>query len=92
MAFPAGKCLAPDYEELNHLTEAPMIKVSKRKDQTRLRRIALAAQGLLQSQPFGRGLSDTHKAIQHIGYVQIDTISVVERAHHHVLRSRVPNY
>ena len=69
-----------------------MIKVSKRKDQTRLRRIALASQGLLQSQPFGRGLSGTHKAIQHIGYVQIDTISVVERAHHHVLRSRVPNY
>jgi uncharacterized protein YcaQ len=69
-----------------------MIKVSKLKDQTRLRRIALAAQGLLQSQPFGRGLSGTRKAIQHIGYVQIDTISVVERAHHHVLRSRVPNY
>ena len=69
-----------------------MIKVSKRKDQTRLRRIALTSQGLLQSQPFGRGLSATRKAVQHIGYVQIDTISVVERAHHHVLRSRVPNY
>jgi len=69
-----------------------MIKVSKLQDQIRLRRIALAAQGLLQSQPFGRGISGTRKAIQHIGYVQIDTISVVERAHHHVLRSRVPNY
>lgn len=32
------------------------------------------------------------KAIAHLGYVQIDTISVVQRAHHHVLWSRVPNY
>jgi len=27
-----------------------------------------------------------------IGYVQIDTISVVQRAHHHVLRSRLSDY
>jgi len=32
------------------------------------------------------------KAIEHLGYVQIDTISVVARAHDHVLRTRVPNY
>ena len=32
------------------------------------------------------------RAIEQIGYVQIDTISVVERAHHHVLGSRVANY
>lgn len=34
----------------------------------------------------------TAEVIRHLGYVQIDTISVVERAHHHVLWSRVPNY
>ena len=34
----------------------------------------------------------TLRAIEQIGYVQIDTISVVARAHHHVLRSRVGNY
>lgn len=32
------------------------------------------------------------EAIQQIGYVQIDTISVVQRAHHHVFQSRVPHY
>lgn len=32
------------------------------------------------------------QAIQHLGYVQIDTISVVERAHHHTLYNRVPHY
>jgi len=32
------------------------------------------------------------RAVKRLGYVQIDTISVVERAHHHTLWSRVPNY
>ena len=58
----------------------------------RLRRIALDAQGLLRNATFGRGRSGALKAIEHLGYVQIDTISVVERAHHHTLWARVPNY
>jgi hypothetical protein len=32
------------------------------------------------------------QAIESIGFIQIDTISVVERAHHHILWSRVPGY
>ena len=64
----------------------------KQGDLPKLRRIALGAQGLLRDAPFGRGISGARKAISHIGYVQIDTISVVERAHHHVLRARVPNF
>ncbi len=47
---------------------------------------------MLQRSPFGRGLSGARKAIEHMGYVQIDTISVVARAHHHVFRSRIPNF
>lgn len=58
----------------------------------KLRRIALERQGLLRREPFGRGVGATLKAIEQLGYVQIDTISVVERAHNHVLRSRVPNF
>ena len=58
----------------------------------KLRRWALARQGLNTSAPFGRGKNAVARAIEHMGYVQIDTISVVERAHHHVLRTRVPNY
>ena len=30
--------------------------------------------------------------IEHLGYVQIDTISVIERAHHHVFWSRNQKY
>ena len=58
----------------------------------KLRRIALNQQGLLKTNHFGRGKRATLRAVEQLGYVQIDTISVVERAHHHVLWSRVPNY
>jgi len=54
--------------------------------------LALSKQGLTSQQQFGAGLSGTRRAIEHLGYVQIDTLSVVERAHHHVLWSRVPGY
>ena len=68
------------------------VEIKTAAERARLRRFALGAQGLLQREPFGRGLSGARKAIAHLGYVQIDTISVVERAHHHVFRSRVPNF
>ncbi len=58
----------------------------------KLRRIVLERQGLLHSAPFGRGLRGTLAAIERLGYVQIDTISVVQRAHDHVLAARVPDY
>ncbi len=60
--------------------------------QGKLRRIALDHQGLLGRSPFGGGAKATLRAIQRLGYVQIDTISVVARAHHHVLQTRVPDY
>jgi len=69
-----------------------MIKIKHPQDLIRLRRLALKAQGLLQAQPYGRGKAGALAAINHLGYVQIDTISVVERAHHHVLHSRVPKF
>lgn len=39
-----------------------------------------------------KGKAGTLRIIEHLGYVQIDTISVVARAHHHVLWTRVSNY
>ena len=52
----------------------------------------MAKQGLGTKQLFGTALLGTRCAIEHLGYVQIDTLSVVERAHHHILWSRVPGY
>ena len=31
-------------------------------------------------------------AVDHLGYVQIDTINVIERCHHHILYTRIPAY
>src|SRR5207244_864619 len=42
--------------------------------------------------PFGEGPEATAAAVEHLGYVQIDTINVIERSHHHILRTRIPNY
>jgi len=69
-----------------------MIKIQRSQELAKLRRLALAGQGLLHRQPFGQGLSGVRNAIEHLGYVQIDTISVVERAHHHVLQTRVRGF
>ncbi|WMN59566.1 winged helix DNA-binding domain-containing protein [Pseudoalteromonas xiamenensis] len=57
-----------------------------------LRGIAIASQGLQSEVKAHDDLLATKQAIKHLGYVQIDTLSVVERAHHHVLWSRVPSY
>ncbi|MDK1024377.1 MAG: crosslink repair DNA glycosylase YcaQ family protein [Gammaproteobacteria bacterium] len=56
------------------------------------RRLFLASQGLLRHNEFGKGKNAVLKAIQQLSYVQIDTISVIERAHNHVLWSRVDNF
>lgn len=57
------------------------------------RALCLEAQGLgRERSPFGSGKAGALRAIEHLGYVQIDTISAVERAHHHVLWSRVGDY
>lgn len=69
-----------------------MATEATRQQEARLRRAIIAGQGLHRQAPFGRGKAGTLAALTHIGYSQIDTISVVERAHHHVLRSRVPGY
>jgi len=65
---------------------------SQPKDLQRLRRIALNSQGLIGSAPFSKGLGGAEAAIQHLGYIQLDSISVIERAHNHIWRSRVPDF
>jgi uncharacterized protein len=56
------------------------------------RRIWIAAQRLDTSAPFGSGAQAVADAVDHLGYVQIDTINVIERCHHHILYTRIPDY
>jgi uncharacterized protein YcaQ len=56
------------------------------------RRIWLHAQRLDSTEPFGSGQQATPAAVQHLGYLQIDTIYVIERSHHHILYTRIPSY
>jgi uncharacterized protein YcaQ len=59
---------------------------------TAARRIWLRAQRLDTRSPFGDGAQAVADAVNHLGYVQIDTINVIERSHHHILFSRMPTY
>ena len=39
--------------------------------------------------PSAQGAEATRKAIEHLGYVQIDTIHVIEPCHHNILYARI---
>jgi len=56
------------------------------------RKLILLSQGVHRTSDFGRGEPAIENVAERLGYIQIDTISVVERAHHHVLWSRAPCY
>src|ERR1700687_3544002 len=56
------------------------------------RRLWLSAQRLDTLAPFGDARPAVAAAVDHLGYVQIDTINVIERCHHHILYTRIPAY
>lgn len=56
------------------------------------RAIILHAAGLSKRAQFGKGIEAVYKLIDHLGFLQIDTNYVVERAHHHSIFTRVPDY
>lgn len=59
---------------------------------TQARRFALNSQLLHGRHRVPPGKEGVARVIESLGYVQIDTISVVERAHHHTLWTRRPDY
>lgn len=71
-----------------------MKKTTKQISLEQARMLALKSQGLLEpfNDPVGSSKKATLAVIEHLGYVQIDTLSVVARAHHHTLWTRLPDY
>ncbi len=56
------------------------------------RKIIIRSQCLDSRRRFSAGINGALEAIKHLGYVQIDTLSVVERAHLHSLWNRVSRF
>lgn len=56
------------------------------------RKLVLLSQRVPPAKQNGSALAATLSAIEHLGYVQIDTISAIQRAHHHTLWNRNPQY
>jgi uncharacterized protein YcaQ len=56
------------------------------------RRLAVRAQRLDGRPDLPPGKDGVAQTIERLGYVQIDTIAVVERSHHQTLRARVADY
>lgn len=57
-----------------------------------VRKIILHAAGLASKAQFGSGIEAVYQLIDQLGFVQLDTNYVVERAHHHVMAARIPDY
>ncbi|WP_373940728.1 winged helix DNA-binding domain-containing protein [Polaribacter sejongensis] len=55
-------------------------------------KIVLLSQRVFPGKLKGTSLANTLASIEHLGYLQIDTISVIQRAHHHTLWNRNPEY
>ena len=56
------------------------------------RKLVLLSQKLPPARQKGNAKDATLAAIEHLGYIQIDTISVIQRAHHHTIWNRNPRY
>ena len=56
------------------------------------RKLVLLSQRVPQIKQNGNALNSTLSVIEHLGYIQIDTISAIQRAHHHTLWNRNPLY
>ena len=56
------------------------------------RKLVLLSQRIPPKKQPGNSLDATLSTLEHLGYIQIDTISAIQRAHHHTLWTRNPDY
>jgi uncharacterized protein YcaQ len=56
------------------------------------RRILLSAQGLAAPPATRSGPASVQRLIERLGFVQVDSINVLERAHHLILQTRLESY
>ena len=56
------------------------------------RHLLMSGKGLAFDPARRATAASLQKMVEHMGFVQVDTINVLERAHHHVLMSRFDDY
>lgn len=69
-----------------------MAKIAESLSKEQARKLVLLSQRLPPSKQSGSAIAATLSAVEHLGYIQIDTISAIQRAHHHTLWNRNPRY
>ncbi len=87
VSIPCNSAAKPKMNARRRATPAPVEFTP-----ARARAIWIDAQKLNVEAPFGAGPEAVAAAVAHLGYVQIDTINVIERSHHHILYNRIPGY
>jgi uncharacterized protein YcaQ len=74
------------------LSNIDLAKMTESLSIPQARKLVLLSQRVPPAKQTGSAIAHTLSAIEHLGYIQIDTISVIERAHHHTLWNRNPRY
>lgn len=69
-----------------------MVKIAESLSNQQARKLVMLSQRLPSAKQSGGAIAATLSAIDHLGYIQIDTISAIQRAHHHTLWNRNPRY
>ena len=69
-----------------------MAKITESLSTQQAQKLVLLSQRIPPAKQTNSAISATLSAIEHLGYIQIDTISVIQRAHHHTLWNRNPRY
>ena len=69
-----------------------MAKITASLSLQQARKLVLLSQRVPPARQSGNSIAATLSAIEHLGYIQIDTISAIQRAHHHTLWNRNPRY
>lgn len=69
-----------------------MTRITESLSISQARKLVLLSQRVPPPKQVGSSIDATLSTIEHLGYIQIDTISAIQRAHHHTIWIRNPQY
>ncbi|MRT94291.1 winged helix-turn-helix domain-containing protein [Ancylomarina sp. 16SWW S1-10-2] len=69
-----------------------MTKTSESLSLQEAQKLVLLSQKIPPAKQTGQAIDASLSVVEHLGYIQIDTISAIQRAHHHTMWNRNPRY